>query len=106
SSRLQGGLPTDRCTAEWWIGTDWVQSAIDRKDRIRPPVTARISIPNDIGRVKTEDPHAARAVQAAASEQFLSCFQRGLAVVGFEKSESAGTYLLGDPAIVGQKVSQ
>ncbi len=96
SSRLQGGLPTDRCTAEWWIATDWVKSAIDRRERILPPIQARISIPNDIVRLKKEDPHAARVVQAEASAQFLLNFGNGLAVVGFEMSEIAGTYLLGE----------
>jgi predicted GNAT superfamily acetyltransferase len=96
SSRLQAGLPTDRCTAEWWIATDWVRSAIDRRERPRPPVVARISIPNDIARLKLEDPHAARAIQAAATDQFLANFEKGLAVIGFEKSETAGTYLFGE----------
>ncbi len=96
SSQLQGGLPTDRCTAEWWIGTHWVRSAIDRQDRDRPVVLARISIPNDIGRLKQEDSHAARAVQAAASAQFIENFAKGLAVIGFERSPHAGTYLFGE----------
>lgn len=96
SSRLQGGLPTDRCTAEWWIATDWVKAAIERHERPRLEIAARVSIPNDIARMKWEDPQAARAVQSAASAQFISCFERGLAVVGFEKSGSAGTYLLAD----------
>ena len=30
-----------------------------------------------------------------ASEQFRAAFDRGLAVIGFEKSDQAGTYLLG-----------
>ncbi len=95
SSRLQAGLPTDRCTAEWWIATDWVASAIERRERHRPPILARISIPQDIARLKKEDPQAARMIQAEASAQFLVNFENGLAVVGFEKSETAGTYLFG-----------
>jgi predicted GNAT superfamily acetyltransferase len=101
SSRLQGGLPTDRCTAEWWIATEWVRSAIERRERVRPPVEARISIPNAIARLKMEDPHAARVVQSEASAQFLAYFERGLAVVGFEKSVTAGTYLLGETLAAG-----
>jgi predicted GNAT superfamily acetyltransferase len=95
SSRLQAGLPTDRCTAEWWIATDWVESAIERRERPRPPVVARIAIPQDIARLKKEDPPAARAIQAEASARFLENFERGLAVVGFEISDQAGTYLFG-----------
>jgi predicted GNAT superfamily acetyltransferase len=96
SSRLQGGLPTDRCTAEWWIATEWVASAIERRERTRPPSVARIAIPLDIARLKKEDPHAARTIQADASAQFLANFEKGLAVVGFEQSETAGTYLFGE----------
>jgi predicted GNAT superfamily acetyltransferase len=96
SSRLQAGLPTDRCTAEWWIATDWVESAIGRRERNRPPIVAQLTIPQDIARLKKEDPHAARTIQAEASAQFLANFERGLAVVGFEQSESAGTYLFGE----------
>jgi predicted GNAT superfamily acetyltransferase len=96
SSRLQAGLPTDRCTAEWWIATDWVESAIERRDRKRPPIVARIAIPQDIARLKKEDPQAARAIQAEASGHFLTNFENALAVVGFEQSETAGTYLFGE----------
>jgi predicted GNAT superfamily acetyltransferase len=95
SSRLQGGLPTDRCTAEWWIATEWAKTAIERRERKRPPIEARISIPNEIARLKREDSQAARAIQSAATEQFLTHFEKGLAVVGFERSDAAGTYLLG-----------
>jgi predicted GNAT superfamily acetyltransferase len=96
SSRLQAGLPTDRCTAEWWIDTERVKAAIERRERVRPPVVERISIPNGIARLKQEDPQAARIVQAAATDQFLAHFAKGLAVVGFERSELAGTYLFGE----------
>ncbi len=95
SSRLQAGLPTDRCTAEWWLASDWAASAIERRERTRPPILARLSIPQDIARLKQEDPQAAKLIQAEASAQFLANFAEGLAVVGFEKSEAAGTYLFG-----------
>jgi predicted GNAT superfamily acetyltransferase len=96
SSRLQAGLPTDRCTAEWWIATDWADSAIQRRVRSRPPIVARIAIPQDIARLKKEDPQAARAIQAEVSAQFLANFEKALTVVGFEQSETAGTYLFGE----------
>jgi predicted GNAT superfamily acetyltransferase len=95
SSRLQAGLPTDRCTAEWWVNTERVRNAIERRPPERPTISARISIPNDIDRIKREDPPAARAIQAKVTEQFLENFEQGLAVVGFEKSETHGTYLFG-----------
>ena len=96
SSRLQGDLPTDRCTAEWWINTERVRAAIERRAPERPAISARISIPNEIEQMKRDDPAAARAVQSTVSEQFVANFEKGLAVVGFDKSEKMGTYLFGE----------
>jgi predicted GNAT superfamily acetyltransferase len=96
SSRLQAGLPTDRCTAEWWIATPWAKAAIERQERPRPPILARIAIPNDIERLKRDDPQSARTIQSAASTQFLTHFEKGLAVIGFDKSDTTGTYLFGE----------
>ncbi len=83
SSPLTGGLPTDRCVAEWHI----------RKERDRPPATARISIPASIGRIRQEDPDRARRIQSAVADQFIARFAENLAVTGFEITSDAGTYL-------------
>ncbi len=45
SSHLHGGLPTDRCIAEWWIREPRVQDIIDRKPIDRSNVTERIAVP-------------------------------------------------------------
>ena len=73
SSLLHGGLPTDRCVAEWWIG----------KPREKVEVLERIHVPADI--------ESARAKQTEIAGQFELCFARGLAVVGVEGT----SYLLG-----------
>jgi predicted GNAT superfamily acetyltransferase len=84
SSPLTGGLPTDRCVAEWHI----------REARDRAPAAARISIPASIGRIRQEDPDRARRIQSAVADQFISLFAENLAVTGFELTPDAGTYLL------------
>lgn len=86
SSRLHAGLPTDRLVAEWWV---------EEPRRLAPAVEARIAIPADIADLRVADPAAAREIQLRASEQFTEHFMKGLAVVGFERSDDAGTYLLG-----------
>ncbi len=43
----------------------------------------------------------AREIQSAVSEQFDQAFRAGLAVIGFEKTEQTGDYLLGR---VGMKI--
>jgi len=85
SSHLHGGLPTDRCVAEWHLDCE------------RPPapeIVDRISCPNEIADIRRADPKRAREIQKGMGEKFLNGFGRGLAVVGFERSEHSGTYLL------------
>jgi len=95
SSPLHGGLPTDRCIAEWWIKNPRAEAIIADREFARNPVEVRIAIPSAISSIRTEDPHRAREIQEQASRQFQGAFDRGLAVIGFEKSDEAGTYLLG-----------
>jgi predicted GNAT superfamily acetyltransferase len=94
SSPLHGGLPTDRCIAEWWISSPRVK-AILAGQPFEPPVETRIAIPSDIAMIRANDPARARDIQQKACEQFRAAFDRELAVIGFEKSEQTGTYLLG-----------
>ena len=95
TSRLHGGLPTDRCVAEWWIGSQRVKTILAGEKFARNPVEARITIPAEIAELRTSDPGRARAIQKQASDEFTKAFERSRAVIGFEKSIEAGTYLLG-----------
>ncbi|HEX4278122.1 MAG TPA: GNAT family N-acetyltransferase [Bryobacteraceae bacterium] len=73
SSLLHGGIPTDRCVAEWWI----------KQPRPQTTPIERIEVPADI--------HSARTQQARIADDFERSFASGLAVVGME----GNTYLLG-----------
>jgi len=95
SSPLHGGLPTDRCIAEWWISSPRVNTILAGQPFARNPVEARIAIPSDIATIRAKEPGCARDIQQKANEQFREAFDHGLAVIGFEKSEQFGTYLLG-----------
>jgi predicted GNAT superfamily acetyltransferase len=94
SSPLNAGLPTDRCTAEWWLESDRVTSLLAGSEMRRPDVTARISITNDIYTIKANDFARAREIQQRVAGQFLEYFAQNLAVTGFERSAENGTYLL------------
>ena len=94
SSPLHGGLPTDRCVAEWWIGSPRVEKVLAGEQPNRQ-TAERISLPAEISRLRTEDPARAREIQRANAARFQDCFARGLSVVGFERSATEGTYLLG-----------
>jgi len=96
TSHLHGSLPTDRCIAEWWISSPRAAAIIAGKPFDRGAIVARIAIPSDIAELRHKDPNRAVRIQQEVSEQFIDCFHRGLAVVGFEKSDAAGTYLLAE----------
>lgn len=95
SSPLHGGLPTDRCIAEWWISSPRVTTKLDGGYFSHYPAELRIAIPSDIATIRANDSARAREIQQRACEQFRAAFDRGLAVIGFEKSEESGTYSLG-----------
>jgi predicted GNAT superfamily acetyltransferase len=95
TSHLHGGLPTDRCIAEWWIGSPRVKTIIAGQPFERNPIEVRIAIPSEIAAIRSEDPKRAREIQQLASAQFQQAFDAGLAVIGFERSKEAGTYLIG-----------
>jgi predicted GNAT superfamily acetyltransferase len=95
SSELHAGMPTDRCVAEWWISSLYVEAVLAGQRPPPPPIEARISVPVDIARLRQGDTKKAREIQKSVSDQFLRHFENDLAVVGFEKTETAGTYLLG-----------
>jgi predicted GNAT superfamily acetyltransferase len=95
SSHLHGGLPTDRLVAEWRLDSPRVEAIVAGRVFQRPLVEARVSVPSDIAQARTAEPARAREVQRAIGEQFQSNFARGLAVIGFERSAEAGTYLVG-----------
>lgn len=84
TSHLQAGLPTDRCIAEWHL----------TRERKPAPVSARISVPAGIASLKETNPERAREIQRRVASEFLEHFSRNLAVTGFERSPSAGAYLL------------
>jgi len=85
TSALHGGLPTDRCIAEWWV---------KREKSSKDNIAARISVPSDIAMIRSQDSRRAREIQERVSNQFHEYFAKDLAVVGFERSPEAGTYLL------------
>jgi predicted GNAT superfamily acetyltransferase len=95
TSHLHGGLPTDRLIAEWWIRTNRVEAVCNGRQLAKSDAAVRIAVPAEIGELRHHDPPRARSIQEGIGKEFDRQFQAGLAVVGFEKSREAGTYLLG-----------
>ncbi len=95
SSPLQGGLPTDRLYAEWWIGSDRVASRLEGAPA-QDPVTARVSVPADIYNWKAAGDPRAAAAQGHIREQLQQHFAAGLAATGYAReADGSGSFLLG-----------
>jgi predicted GNAT superfamily acetyltransferase len=106
TSPLQGGLPTDRLVAEWWLASPRVRRALGESGSdARNEATAvcgdaveKVLVPaevydwkRDAGRRKL-----AESLQTRNRIAFEVAFERRFAVVGFERSpEGDGCYLLG-----------
>jgi predicted GNAT superfamily acetyltransferase len=97
SSRLQGGLPTDRLVAEWHLDSPQVMAVL--KGIQREYVTEeRIQVPASIYQWKASERDRERAlsVQMENRRKFQQAFAQGLAVLGFVRdAEGNGTFELG-----------
>jgi predicted GNAT superfamily acetyltransferase len=98
SSPLQGGLPTDRLVAEWWLKSKRVVNLLDRKQLPHLKVEKKIDVPAQIyaWKASSEERPKAAAVQKRNREQFLAAFSQGLIALGYERdAEDNGVFLLG-----------
>jgi predicted GNAT superfamily acetyltransferase len=98
TSPLQGGLPTDRLVAEWWMKSRRVTAVLNggRRPDFEPRVS--IAVPAEIYDWKGSAATRPRAleVQTKNREQFTSAFAEGLAVLGYERNgDGDGRFLLG-----------
>jgi predicted GNAT superfamily acetyltransferase len=98
SSRLQGGLPTDRLVAEWYLDSDRVNGVLEGRQAAAHEIEERISVPAAIYAWKASPSgrEQALAVQDENRRRFQEAFSRGLAVVSFTRdSEGNGVFELG-----------
>lgn len=98
SSPLQGGLPSDRLVAEWWLKSKRVETLLQGSARPRFKVEKMISVPAKIYEWKSSSHtrELAKQVQDKNREEFLRAFADGLAVLGYERdAEGNGQFLLG-----------
>ena len=107
SSPLQGGLPTDRLVAEWWLYSRHVAATLqarhgsaqpDDGTLIQASVQQRILVPASVSQWKQNpaERDEARHLQRTNRFAFQAAFGSGLAAIGFERDEHGnGAYLLG-----------
>ncbi|MGE5082939.1 MAG: GNAT family N-acetyltransferase [Acidobacteriota bacterium] len=98
SSPLQGGLPSDRLIAEWWLKSKRVERLLAEGKNATAKAVTSISVPAQIydWKASAETRVRAQQVQEGNREQFLKAFANGLAVLNYERdAEGNGKYLLG-----------
>ncbi|HEV2398127.1 MAG TPA: GNAT family N-acetyltransferase [Candidatus Sulfotelmatobacter sp.] len=98
SSPLQGGLPSDRLIAEWWLKSQRVQTLLETGEKPAILPEATIAVPAQIYEWKAAAETRAKAqqVQERNREDFLRAFNHGLAVLGYQRdAEHNGKFLLG-----------
>jgi predicted GNAT superfamily acetyltransferase len=98
SSPLQGGLPTDRLIAEWWLKSTRVEGLLrgEPKPRFQTLKTISVQAQVYVWKASPATRDRAMAVQDCNREQFLQAFSDGLAVLGYERDEQGnGKFLLG-----------
>lgn len=104
SSRLQGGLPTDRLVAEWHLDSARVEGFLEGRPAAAQVIEERILVPAAIYEWKATETGRERAlaVQLENRSKFQKAFSRGLAVVGFTLDAAGnGCFELGSPAQAG-----
>jgi predicted GNAT superfamily acetyltransferase len=98
SSPLQGGLPSDRLVAEWWMKSKRVEAVLAEVARAKFECRARIDVPGEIyaWKASAETRAQALAVQARNRDVFQRAFAEALSVLGYERDEHGnGRFLLG-----------
>jgi predicted GNAT superfamily acetyltransferase len=97
SSPLQGGLPTDRLYAEWWLRSPRVVELL-RGEAQQEEIVERVTVPHTIYQWKQDSKQRsqAQALQHKNRVALESAFSRGLVAVGYERDASGnGCFLLG-----------
>ena len=101
SSRLQGGLPTDRLVAEWELDSPHVRAILEGQPAAEFRIEEKILVPATIYEWKSGEAGRERAltVQQENRGRFQKAFSQGLAVLGFQRdTQGNGIYQLGQPS--------
>lgn len=97
SSPLQGGLPTDRVYAEWWLRSKRVERAL--KAEPQPfQILERVDVPSEIyaWKASPSDRATARDLQSRNAHALETAFAKGLAVLNYQRNDRGdGQFQLG-----------
>jgi predicted GNAT superfamily acetyltransferase len=99
SSPLQGGLPSDRLIAEWWLKSKRVETLLATGKNPGFEQRAAIEVPAEIYEWKAAAETRGRAaqIQERNRAQFLKDFNDGMTVLGYERDTAGnGKFLFGE----------
>ena len=98
SSPLQGGLPSDRLVAEWWMKSERVSRLLGGKGMPRLERRVCVEVPAQIYEWKGSAATRTRALEVQERNRALltDAFGAGLSVLGYERDDQGrGRFLLG-----------
>lgn len=98
SSGLQGGLPSDRLVAEWWLRSPRVETLLRSGTRPTAETALTIAVPAEITKWKASDQDRQKAleVQLRNRATFQKAFDNKLVVLGYRVDATGnGEYQLG-----------
>jgi predicted GNAT superfamily acetyltransferase len=98
TSPLQGGLPTDRLVAEWWMKSQRVEAVLNGRNVPQFDTKTTVGVPAKIYEWKATEATRSLAIEVQSSnrEKFLKAFGEGLTILGHERNSSGdGRFLLG-----------
>jgi predicted GNAT superfamily acetyltransferase len=109
TSPLQGGLPTDRLVAEWWLTSARVRQVLNEESpedqRESAPILVQVQVPREVSdwKRRPDQRKLAESLQTRNRIALESAFADGLAITGYERSpEGNGCFLLGPAAALEQ----
>ena len=103
SSPLQGGLPTDRLYAEWWLRSPRVLRVLGESDgqgsepaEESIAITEEVLVPHQLHAWKQNPETRDRAleVQRSNREALQAAFRSGLAVVGYRRGDNGDGHFI------------
>jgi predicted GNAT superfamily acetyltransferase len=97
TSPLQGGLPSDRLVAEWWLKSRRVETLLESGKYPQVAAEQTVGVPHQIYEWKADESTRRKAaeVQHRNREELQSAFTAGLSVLGYGRDEHGnGTFKL------------
>ena len=91
TSPLQGGLPTDRLYAEWWIRSERTARAL-KADAMASTAEREIRVPAEITQWKCEGDGRALAEQRRIGIELTQAFAMGLHAAGYRRDGSGNGF--------------